>query len=114
MKLQAQLKFTVLAIGLLFFIACGSKNKKNDTQTEQDSIGQTQHVQIPGEEDPDELGPRDASPIGKEQIPTIEELFANMDLNDDGKLSESEVKGPLKDEFTAVDTNNDSFLSKKK
>ena len=36
-----------------------------------------------------------------------------MDKNDDGKLSKDEVKGPLKDEFAKIDTDEDGFISKK-
>ncbi len=34
-----------------------------------------------------------------------------MDANNDGKLSESEVKGPLKKDFSKIDTNDDGFLT---
>jgi len=43
--------------------------------------------------------------------PTIKELFAEMDMDEDGKLSKEEVKGPLKNDFTKIDTDNDGFLS---
>lgn len=35
-----------------------------------------------------------------------------MDANEDGKLSKEEVKGPLKNDFTKIDTDEDGFLSK--
>ena len=35
-----------------------------------------------------------------------------MDANNDGKLSKTEVKGPLKEDFSKIDTNNDGFISK--
>lgn len=44
--------------------------------------------------------------------PTIEELFEQMDSNEDGKLSFEEIKGPLKDDFEKVDSNEDGFLTK--
>lgn len=44
--------------------------------------------------------------------PTIEELFKQMDANEDGKLSKKEVKGPLSNDFKKIDTNKDGFLSK--
>ncbi len=44
--------------------------------------------------------------------PSVEELFAQMDSNKDGKLSKAEVKGPLADNFSKIDTNSDGFISK--
>ena len=43
--------------------------------------------------------------------PTAKELLKQMDKNEDGKLSEAEVKGPLKDDFKKIDTNEDGFLT---
>ncbi|WFO16446.1 hypothetical protein M601_001100 [Cellulophaga baltica 4] len=34
-----------------------------------------------------------------------------MDKNEDGKLSKDEIKGPLKDNFDAVDTDEDGFIT---
>ena len=44
--------------------------------------------------------------------PSVDELFEHMDEDEDGLLSEKEVKGPLKDMFAEIDTNEDGFLSK--
>lgn len=44
--------------------------------------------------------------------PTTEELFKQMDANKDAKLSLAEVKGPLKNDFSKIDTNNDGFITK--
>ncbi|MBK8519303.1 MAG: EF-hand domain-containing protein [Saprospiraceae bacterium] len=43
--------------------------------------------------------------------PSLTELFAQMDSNKDGKLSTSEVKGPLANDFSKIDTNGDGFIS---
>lgn len=43
---------------------------------------------------------------------SIDALFTQMDSNKDGKLSKSEVKGPLAKEFSKIDANNDGFISK--
>ena len=40
------------------------------------------------------------------------EILKQMDANNDGKLSKTEVKGPLKEDFSKIDTNNDGFISK--
>lgn len=42
---------------------------------------------------------------------TTTELMEKMDANKDGKLSEIEVKGTLKENFTKIDTDKDGFLS---
>ncbi len=44
--------------------------------------------------------------------PSIEQLFKDLDANEDGKLSTDEVKGPLKDHFAKVDLNEDGFLTR--
>ncbi|GAA3650546.1 EF-hand domain-containing protein [Flavivirga jejuensis] len=44
--------------------------------------------------------------------PSIEELFTKMDANEDGKLSEKEIKGPLKKDFAKIDTDEDGFITK--
>ncbi len=46
------------------------------------------------------------------KMPTVDEMFTQMDNNKDGKLSKKEVKGPLKDDFTKVDLNKDGFITK--
>jgi Ca2+-binding EF-hand superfamily protein len=48
----------------------------------------------------------------RQKPPTIEELFKQMDGNEDGKLSLKEIKGPLKNDFKKIDTNKDGFLTK--
>ena len=41
----------------------------------------------------------------------MQQVMAQMDTNKDGKLSKSEVKGPLLNDFSKIDTNEDGFLS---
>jgi len=43
--------------------------------------------------------------------PSVEEMLAQMDMNEDSQLSESEVKGPLKNDFSKIDSNGDGLLS---
>jgi Ca2+-binding EF-hand superfamily protein len=45
--------------------------------------------------------------------PTFEQLIEQMDANEDGQLSKSEVKGPLKEMFEEADANEDGFISEK-
>ncbi len=49
---------------------------------------------------------------GNQGSPNIDQIFETMDVDKDGKLSETEVKGPLKNDFSKIDTNSDGFLSK--
>lgn len=44
--------------------------------------------------------------------PSVDEIFEKMDANNDGKLSKSEVKGPLVQMFSVIDTNEDGFITK--
>ena len=46
----------------------------------------------------------------RKKPPTFEQLLKDMDANEDGKLSKDEVKGPLKDEFATIDTDEDGFI----
>lgn len=48
----------------------------------------------------------------RKERPSIEELFKDLDSNEDGKLSKKEVKGPLERDFDKIDINEDGFLSK--
>lgn len=45
--------------------------------------------------------------------PTFAELLKELDKNEDGKLAKSEVKGPLIDDFAKIDTDEDGFISEK-
>ena len=44
--------------------------------------------------------------------PTYAKLLKEMDANEDGKLEKAEVKGPLKEKFSDIDTDEDGFISK--
>ena len=43
--------------------------------------------------------------------PSFAKLIKEMDANNDGKLAKEELKGPLKDDFDKVDTDEDGFIS---
>lgn len=44
--------------------------------------------------------------------PSFTQILTEMDSNGDGKLSKSEVKGPLSTDFSKIDTDNDGFITK--
>lgn len=43
--------------------------------------------------------------------PSVEEIFSQMDVNQDNQLSEDEVTGPIKKDFIDIDTDGDGFIS---
>ena len=45
--------------------------------------------------------------------PNFAQLLVDMDVNKDGKLSKNKIKGPLKEDFIKVDTNEDGFITEK-
>ncbi|WP_405576753.1 EF-hand domain-containing protein [Winogradskyella sp. Asnod2-B02-A] len=47
----------------------------------------------------------------RKEPPTYAQLLKEMDANEDGKLAKDELKGPLKDDFTKIDTDEDGFIS---
>ncbi|WP_234971636.1 CREC-EF hand family protein [Mesonia phycicola] len=49
----------------------------------------------------------------RKEPPTFAKLIEEMDANEDGKLSEDEVKGPLKENFSTIDTDEDGFITEK-
>ena len=47
----------------------------------------------------------------RREPPKFSELLEKMDANEDGKLSELEVKGPLKENFAKIDLDEDGFIT---
>ena len=43
--------------------------------------------------------------------PSSSQIISELDSNNDGKLSKSEVKGPIAEDFTTIDSNNDGYLT---
>lgn len=52
-------------------------------------------------------------PQGQERRkqPTPAELIKELDTDKDGQLSKTEVKGPLKDDFSKIDTDKDGYIT---
>ncbi len=91
----------------LLTISCGSKNKQakdGDNSTTQPKVTQQQN-QPPQGGSPPKGGDQQGGP------PNFSQLLSEMDTNKDGKLEKAEIKGPLADDFTKVDSNNDGFIS---
>lgn len=79
---------------MLLLTACNKKTTES-TQAANQTEQRTQRAKRP------QKGKRSA-----------DEMLSKMDANKDGKLSKTEVKGPLQEQFSTVDTNQDGFLSK--
>ena len=47
----------------------------------------------------------------KKEPPTFSELLKEMDKDENGKLSKSEIQGPLKNDFDKVDEDEDGFIT---
>lgn len=61
--------------------------------------------QLHGQSDSDEKRSR-------RKPPSIDQLFKDLDADEDGKLSRKEVKGPLTKHFNTVDLNEDGYLTR--
>jgi len=48
---------------------------------------------------------------GQQGPPNFAQLLTEMDTDKDGKLASSEAKGPLKDNFSTIDTDGDGFIT---
>lgn len=81
----------VSALGLMF-PAC-SKKTTDQVNTNEQSRQQRRGNQPRGER------------------PQFADLLSQMDSNKDGKLSQAEVNGPLKNDFAKIDKDEDGFIS---
>lgn len=77
------LKLGLVLIGIVLFASCKSSEAEKNGTSQRQRGGQ----------------------------PNLEQLLEEMDSNKDSKLSKSEVKGPLANDFSKIDTDDDGFLS---
>ena len=61
--------------------------------------------------DSTDLNERRANHENRMQPPSIDEIF-KMDTNEDGKLAQSEIRGPLLRDFEKVDKDGDGFITR--
>jgi len=94
------MRLLIIAITIASFsLSC----KTNKAQVNAES--QTAETRTKNREDRPNRGERRARP-------SVEEVF-QLDANNDGKLSASEVKdSPLNRNFSRIDTNSDGFITK--
>ena len=85
MKYTKALKITFLSVFTIAFMSCKQVTESNEEDAAHSETG---------------------------QAPKVSELISQMDTNKDGKLSKSEVQGPLSNDFYKIDANADGFLSK--
>lgn len=83
MKNKNTIKIGAIAAGLALVVSCGT-TKEQVEETPQ--------------------------PAQREQ-PSVIEILTDMDEDKDGRISENEAKGPLKENFVGIDTDHDGFLS---
>lgn len=49
---------------------------------------------------------------GGDRTARVDQMFARMDANSDGKLDKTEVQGPFAERFSTIDTNSDGVITK--
>lgn len=85
------MKYTLLIVGALFISVTSCKSSKEVVEQDDVSVERRSN--------------------GKER-PNVDQMFTKMDVNKDGLLAKSEIKGRLAENFDTIDTNKDGFISK--
>ncbi len=85
------------AILLLGIVSCRDSKPKKDAKKE--GVTKKENMQRPPKNE------------NFKKPPSFSQLLEDMDANNDGKLSEQEIKGPLKNDFSTVDKNEDGFIT---
>lgn len=55
---------------------------------------------------------RNGPGVGQRERPSATQILDMMDIDNDGRLSQKELKGPLKTNFSKIDVNKDGFITK--
>ena len=84
------LKTSTVIVFILLLASCSNKNQQSDTT--ENARPRKQNNSRPN------------SQQGKQGPPNFAELLTQMDANKDGKLAESEVQGPLKNDLNTRTT----------
>ena len=93
------LGFLIILIGALTFgTSCKSQKESVSAQP------------VPSAQQDQRKGPP-AGERGQRGGQNMDERFASMDTNGDGKLAKGEVKGRFAERFDSIDTNKDGFIS---
>ena len=87
------IKFSLLVLGIVMFISCKSNGQSNSNER-------------PSRDEQGGQGDRKGPP------PSADEIFAQMDADENGLLEENELKGRIKNDFAKIDADQDGFISK--
>jgi Ca2+-binding EF-hand superfamily protein len=87
------LKYMVVVLAMISMTACAQKTSQT---TEDNSVQQ---------------GPPPQGQGQRQGRPKFSDLLSKMDTNKDGKLTLTEAKGPLKDNFAQIDKDKDGFIT---
>ncbi|WP_299799299.1 DUF1566 domain-containing protein [uncultured Maribacter sp.] len=79
-------------------------NKVENAETTQQSVQKTKQEK--------QNQQKSKSQSLKNTAPSFEKMLTNMDANNDGKISKSEARGKLKENFGKRDKNKDSYITK--
>lgn len=90
MQYQKMMKIGVIVIGIAYLAACNPTKNTTSSQTS-------------------ELSERKMN--GDRERPKPEEILSDLDANRDLKLSKEEAKGPLANDFSKIDINNDGYIT---
>ena len=89
------MKYIIIALTLMVFTVRSCNSQKETVDAQRDS----------------QQGNKTDRPNKGDGRPSIDDIF-EMDTNNDGQLSKTEVKGPILNDFDKIDTNDDGFISR--
>ena len=89
--MKRQIKVLAIMTLVIAFTSCGSSKETTKNKTGRQK---TEHREQ-----------------GNGQRPDASQIIARMDVNKDGRISRSEAKGKLKENFDRRDKNNDGYIT---